>query len=141
MSEIRLTVPLPPVSLRANSRSHWRRKNTNADDYSRAVYLCAYDALQPVYRDQNPPWDAADVHYEWHYASAEPDLGNIPGNVKVLQDILCMAPPTKAGANRFYLGLVDNDRHISPTYSMVKEARRAAERVVVTLQPRMKGIA
>ena len=137
MNSITFDVPLPPTSLRANSRSHWALKKKHADVYSRAVWGWAMDALASV---RGMPWPAADVHYEWHYATTQPDEGNIPGNVKYLQDILCVAPvlPMEQAAvyKRTHLGIVENDRNVHPTYSMVKETRRAAQRVVVTVTER-----
>ena len=126
--EIRFTVPLPPPSLRANSRAHWATKKRDADDYSEGI---AWSMMSV--RREGCPWKRAAVHYDWHYCGNQPDPGNIPGNVKYLQDIICCAPATMAGRDRYYLGIVENDKHITPTYAMTQEKRRAAQRVEVVI--------
>ena len=136
-------VPLPPVALRANSRAHWTAKKKAADAYSHEVESAVWDETRSQYPrslrwNYVYPWAKATVHYEWRYAGVQPDLGNIPGNVKYLQDILCMAPklsPEQAEKyKRWHLGLVENDREITPTYEISKVATKAEEAVVVTLR-------
>ena len=142
--EITFTVPLPPPALRANTRAPWYVRKDAADMYSKVVMWAAgplYSDAQACahgYADYGYPWARATVHYEWRYAGVQPDLGNIPGNVKYLQDILCMAPklsPEQAEKyKRWHLGLVENDREITPTYEISKVATKAEEAVVVTLR-------
>lgn len=141
---VRFSVPLPPSALRANTRAHWRTKAAAKQDYSRAVWgwvMVNEQALMAyLFRDANPPWQAAAVHYEWHYCGNAPDAGNLGPNVKALQDIICTAPNNGLQKNNtMYLGLVENDRNIRPTYSMVQESRRAAEHVVVTIHELREG--
>jgi hypothetical protein len=140
-SVIRFSVPLPPPPLRSNSRHHWGAKVRAKQDYSRAVWgwvmVNEHEQMTAFFRDQDPPWKAAAVSYEWHYCGNAPDEGNLGQNLKALQDIICVAPDNGLQVNNtIYLGLVENDKHIAPSYSMVKEARRAAERVEVTVTQR-----
>lgn len=137
---ITFRVPLPPPSLRGNSRAHWSRKKKDADEYSERVW-CAFNEqtganCYDVWRNgrNTKPWKKARVHYEWRYAGVEPDHGNLGGHTKYLQDMLCMAPRGAAGRDRWYLGLVEDDRGITATYEAVKVKRRAEEAVVVTIE-------
>jgi hypothetical protein len=126
------------VSLRGNSRAHWATKKRDADAYSEEVYFAYAD---PIDRETRIiaewGWAHAAVTYTWCYAGAMPDLGNIPGNVKYLQDILCAAPvlgPKQTRKyRRWHLGLVENDRNIIPEYRLVKVQHRAEERVEITV--------
>ena len=140
--EVSFTVPLPPPALRANTRAPWYVRKDAADVYSELVMWAAgplYSDVQACVHgcaDYGYPWAKAAVHYEWRYAGARPDLGNIPGNVKYLQDIICKAPKLPAGVlyRRYHLGLVENDREITQTYEISKVATKAEECVVVTLR-------
>ena len=140
MSEsIEFTVPLPPVSLRANSRAHWSKKKRDADAYSEAVWRAAfYQDCSPVRLAiradrQEVPWAAAHVVYTWHYCGVAPDHGNLGANTKYLQDILCMAPKSKAGKDRYYLGIVENDSGLTCEYHMEKVAKRTLENVHIKI--------
>lgn len=125
MSVIEFTVPLPPVTLRANGRAHWRTKTRDADTYSVAVLL-AWESCEGIISPQRGvAWKKATVTYRWRYAGVAPDLGNLGGNTKYLQDILCMAPKSKAGKNRWYLGLVEDDKGITPVYELEKVAHKS----------------
>ena len=153
---IRFEVPLPPPSLRANSRAHWSKKKSDADEYSEDVYayfvgsvgnlnpapsvmtMAVYGAnVQYIARQMSEagfPWSAAHVHYEWHHAGVAPDHGNLGGNTKYLQDILCMAPKNaKPGYKRWHLGIVEDDAGIVAAYEAVKCAKRADEKVIITI--------
>lgn len=140
--EIRFDVPLPPVSLRANSRAHWAKKKADADAYSEDVWTAWVEDWSESDSSvaDSVPWDHADVTYVWYFAGVEPDHGNLGGNVKYLQDSICMAPKNYAGRdlakNRWYLGLVGDDRFIHATYQAVKVPHRTDERVEVTIRRR-----
>jgi hypothetical protein len=135
MSEGRVVfnVGLPPVSLRANSRAHYRRKKKDADEYSVAI---AADAEFQICREHTAlPMKKARVRYVWHYAGVEPDHSNLGGHTKYLQDILCMAPKNaKPGYRRWHLGILEDDRGITAEYEAVKVAHRKDERVEITVE-------
>lgn len=145
---IRFSVPLPPVSLRANSRAHWATKKKDADDYSEAVFwegrnqTLRWARCRPANNDfhlrdgtvlLHPalPWEKAHVTYTWHYAGVEPDHANLGAHTKYLQDCLQVAPKNGAGANRYYLGIVENDRGIVAEYKLEKVPHRKDERVEI----------
>lgn len=132
---VRFSVPLPDPALRSNSRSHWRTKMGAKQDYSRAVWGWWLMAETPVWQAWLP-WKAARVTYTWKYCGVAPDAGNIPANLKALQDILCMAPNTGKLAvnNMTYLGIVEDDKHIEPVYLMERVSRRAAQCVEVLIE-------
>jgi len=154
---IELTCPLPPPALRKNSRADWRQRAEQARDYSWEVNQC-YQAWLSETNDAamrrriraypgetvtgivgGPevfwlPWPAARVSYEWRYCGARPDQANIPANVAVLQDILCVAPTNLALSKRCYLGLVENDREIQAEWSMTNVKHKVDECVVITLR-------
>lgn len=135
---VEFTVALPPVSLRANARSHWRTKKADADRYSEYVHMDYYasNLWSSSAAARTKPWSKAHVVYTWRYAGTAPDHGNLGGNTKVLQDCLQMAPANGAGANRYYLGLVENDSGLTCEYRMEKVAHRSEEGVVVTITKR-----
>lgn len=133
MGRVEFSVPLPPPSLRANNRSHWARKKKAADSYSKDVYARFASILYCQCEDRGWPWLKARVRYEWRHAGVAPDHGNLGGNTKYLQDIICMAPKAKAGANRWYLGIVENDKGITAEYQAVKVKTKAEECVRVTI--------
>lgn len=132
---IEFTVPLPPVILRANGRGHYMAKGRAADEYSHMVGVMTYDS--PIWRKPafgTFPWPAAHVTYTWCYSGVRPDHGNLGGNTKYLQDILCMAPKSKAGKNRWYLGLIEDDKGIEATYLLERVSHKADEAVVIRVE-------
>lgn len=139
---ITFTVPLPPPSLRANSRAHWATKKQDADAYSVLVGAWTYDSdinKKPHYGTY--PWEKAHVTYTWRSCGVQPDHGNLGGNTKYLQDILCMAPRSAAGRDRWYLGLCADDKGITASYVAEKCAKKADECVVVTIEEIREGAA
>jgi hypothetical protein len=136
-ARVEFSVPLPPVSLRANSRAHWARKKKDADEYSLAVLgqFAPWSFYDPA---QTWPWKAAKVHYLWQYCGVRPDHSNLGGHTKYLQDILCVAPnlsPQQAEKyKRWHMGIVENDSGICASYSLYKVKHRDQERVVVTIE-------
>lgn len=138
---VQFSVPLPPPSLRANSRAHWSRKKKDADEYSEDVFTdCqALGARStPVHAAKLRgilPMKAARVRYEWRHAGVAPDHGNLGGHTKYLQDILCMAPKNaKPTYKRWHLGLVEDDKGITAEYEAVKVKTKAEECVVITVE-------
>ena len=142
MSErIEFTVPLPPVSWRKNSRATRWYKTADAVAYSETVYATACDsfatrvamALSSAVR----PWARARVSYEWRYCGTKPDPANVPANVALLQDILCMAP--NVGIQRHpskitYLGLIEDDKHIEPSWTATRVRHRTDECVRIEIE-------
>lgn len=154
---IELTCPLPPPSLRKNSRAGWRQRAEQARLYSWEVNQCyqawlseTNDALIRLRIRAYPgetvsgvvggpevfwlPWPRAIVAYEWRYCGAQPDQANIPANVAVLQDILCMAPDNGSQSKRCYLGICENDRDLIPSWSMKRVSHKSDECVVVIIE-------
>lgn len=158
-ASIVLSVPLPPVSLRANSRAHWSRKKKDADEYSNAVYDAwnwGEGSLKRDYSGRTPvgviaedvirwldtpmpedscPWEKADVEFVWKYCGVAPDHSNLGGNTKYLLDIICVAPnlgPKQAAKySRWHLGLIENDRNVTATYRMERVAHKADTGVLI----------
>lgn len=134
---LEMTLPLPPVVLRANGRAHYMVKNRAADAYSLEVLGCFAPWSFFAQRTINPwPWLKAHVTYTWCYSGVRPDHGNLGGNTKYLQDILCMAPKSKAGKNRWYMGVIEDDKGIEANYLLYKVAHKADECVVVRIEKR-----
>lgn len=134
---IEFMMPLPPPSLRSNSRAHWRTKVTAKQAYSRAVFVWYAEQPYQFFADRfGFPWKAARVTYTWRHAGVAPDLGNIGPNVKALQDILCMAPKTRQANGTTYLGLIEDDKGIEPVYKLEKVARRAVEGILIQIERR-----
>lgn len=148
---VTLTVPLPPVSLRANSRAFWRLKKVDADVYSGSVLFAVRDHTAncyafgcPLCLERQPlRWPKAHVRYVWKYAGVEPDHSNLGGHTKYLQDILCVAPklsPKQAEKyHRWHLGIVENDRGITAEYEAVKVPHRRLEAISVTVRRGERG--
>ena len=128
---VEFEVPLPPPQCRANSRSHWARRSAAALRYSESVYVAVARQGVAIPRE---PWKSANVTYTWHYCNGQPDRSNLGGHTKLLQDLLCMAPPS--ATKRYYLGIVEDDRHIWPTYQLVKVPHRINECVHVRIERR-----
>lgn len=130
---IELTVPLPPTSLRSNSRSHWGQKVRDKVVYSRDVYaewMCRAD------RYRHALVEKATVLYVWCHAGTTPDVANLGANLKALQDFLCMAPNTGKQRNDcYYLGIIGDDRNIRPLYRALKVEHRRDECVRVLIAP------
>lgn len=139
LEQIEFVVSLPPASLRANSRAHWATKKRDADSYSLRV---VDDWLEHCQNDgfyvHSDVWQKAHVLYVWKYAGSPPDHGNLGGNTKYLQDILCCAPklsPKQAEKyKRWHLGLVEDDAGITAEYRAEKVARKDQECVEVTIR-------
>ena len=128
---VEFEVPLPPASLRSNARAHWRKRKADADAYSEGVAW----SMMSVRRD-GCPWAAARVTYTWRYCGNKPDVSNVAGSTKHLQDIICMAPKNGAGKDRYYLGIVENDREIEPVYKLERVAHRDQQGVTIRIERR-----
>lgn len=142
---IAFSCPLPPVSLRPNRRAaHWATRAKVADEYSEQVCVAAMMSrphlsnAQAVIVGIDKPWPQATVTYTWRYCGVAPDIDNIAGALKCLQDTLCMAPPpnkrTKAKRDRWYLGLIENDSGIEATFKREKVKTKAEECVVIEIE-------
>lgn len=132
---ISFLVPLPPSALRPNRRApHWATRRKAADEYSEDVWCDAHVSGAVCDRwSLKMPWLRARVTYTWRYAGVAPDIDNIAGALKALQDCLCVAP-VKASKDRWYLGLVENDQGIEATFKREKVARKADEGVYVEIE-------
>lgn len=133
-------VPHPPSALRPNRRAaHWATRYKAADEYSEAVFVAWMergDGPATWFKwaaRTNGPYKAARVVYTWRHAGVAPDIDNIAGAIKVLQDCLCVAP-AKASEDRYYLGLIENDQGIEATFRRQKVSRRADEGVFVEIE-------
>ena len=145
VERISFLVPHPPKALRPNRRAaHWATRAKAADEYSEVVVDQAYfvsiwpkpelDTAIVTHR-KTLPWERARVTYTWRYAGVAPDIDNIAGALKCLQDTLCVAPPpnkrSKDKRNRWYLGLIENDSGIEATFKREKVKHKADEGVLV----------
>ena len=150
---IRFVVPLPPVMIRSNSRSHWARRVKAKQEYSEAVLaaLANQTAMQVLGRpatllgvamvmgivpegmERKGPWAKARVTFTWK-ACHLPDQSNVLGNCKALLDILCMAPKTAQTNNTTYLGLIEDDKGVIATGAVEKVSHRHEECVVVVIE-------
>ena len=132
---IRFTVPLPPVFVRSNSRSHWARRVKAKQEYSECVFDHWLDVCREyrnAYMLEDVPFDAARVTFTWR-ACHLPDQANVLGNCKALLDILCMAPKTTQTNNTTYLGLLEDDRNVEAIGKVEKVSKRVDECVVVEI--------
>lgn len=132
---VSFAVPLPPRSLRANGRSHWAIRKRDADAYSLDVYRAL---LATGVQRLGQRWRRARVTYVWCHAGVAPDHGNLGGNTKYLQDILCTAPklpPDQAKKyRRWHLGIIANDAGIEAVYRLRKVPSRKEERCEITIE-------
>ena len=137
MDSITFFVPLPPPACRSNSRAFWAAKVKAKQAYSEAVYAAAVGTLSGrvgiALASAVAPWQRARVTYTWRYCGVAPDLGNLGGNTKALQDILCMAPKTMQANGTTYLGLIEDDKGITPVYELEKVKHKTDEGVLVTI--------
>lgn len=139
MSVIEFEVPLPPKAIRSNSRYFWAAKVKAKREYSDAVYQAAcenfYARVAMGLSSAVAPWQRARVTYTWRYCGVAPDLANLGGNTKALQDFLCMAPNIGRRENGCtYLGLIEDDKGITPVYQLEKVAHRTDECVVIRIE-------
>lgn len=132
-------VPLPPLVIRSNNRSHWARRVKAKQAYSAAVFLVCREARAwPMGRNERGfPWQRARVTFTWR-ACHEPDQPNVVPNCKALLDILCMAPPEKPGTKHrnatTYLGLIEDDRGVEAIGKVEQVRHRADECVIVEVE-------
>ena len=152
---VEFAVPHPPNALRPNRRAaHWATRSKAADEYSEEVYAYAmgmamgfnfggvmtsavYGCKPDGLKLRGGPWQRATVTYTWRYAGVAPDIDNIAGALKVLQDCLCMAPANgKPGRNRYFLGLIENDSGIEATFKREKVAHKDQQCVLVQITKR-----
>lgn len=128
---LELIFPLPPASLRSNSRAHWARKMRDKVAYSRDVYA---SWMVKQERFEGGVIASASVLYVWRFSGAVPDLANIGANLKALQDFLCFAPDNGRQRNDcHYLGIIRDDRQIRPIFRAMKVAKRSDECVQVLI--------
>ena len=130
LERITFLCPLPPVELRANNRAHWAQRKRAADEYSIDVVLAVWAAYGGALLRWQPSVRGR-VRYTWRYAGVRPDPGNVPGNVKYLQDILCVAPwlgsRQAARYKRWHLGLFEDDSELEAAYKLEKVRQKADE--------------
>lgn len=107
-------------------------KGRDADRYSEDVLAAFSGVVLPSEWPQPQRWKKAHVTYTWCYAGVAPDHGNLGGNVKYLQDILCFAP-RKAAVNRWYMGICENDSGITAEYVLEDVKHRDAQCVIVQI--------
>jgi len=134
---IRFQVPLPPVWIRSNNRSHWTRRTGVKQAYSERVLECWRDVSQGRYDrwSVGPSLAQARVTFTWR-ACHLPDQANVLGNCKALLDILCMAPKTTQPNNTTYLGIIEDDKGVEAIGKIEKVAHRHEEAVLVEIEKR-----
>jgi len=126
---IRFEVPLPPVELRSNARSHWGRRVKAKQEYSEAVF----DEFMAIGERMLTRWKQAKVTFTWR-ACRLPDQANVLGNCKALLDILCMAPKSTQPNNTTYLGLIEDDKGVIAEGRVEKCAHRSEECIVIEIR-------
>ena len=137
---ITLMLPLPPPALRSNSRAFWAAKVKAKQAYSVEVWEAWLETDAALWREtgtyrmSDPAWKRARVTYTWRHCGVAPDLGNLGGNTKALQDILCMAPKTMQANGTTYLGLIEDDKGITPEYRLKKVKHRAEQGVEIVIE-------
>lgn len=114
-----LTMPLPPLPLRPNGRSHWRVKAKATKLYRELAYLRAKQAIGKAFP---PRWAKASVHCAFYFRTVRfQDPDNCISSMKAGFDGLADA------------GMVGNDRNLWPDRpSMAKDAKNP--RVVITVR-------
>lgn len=130
---IRFTVPLPPVAIRSNSRSHWAWRSRKKQAYSEDVYSAACESLDARVWMALEPLQRARVTFTWQ-ACHLPDQANVLSNCKALLDILCTAPKSTQTNNTYYLGLIEDDKGVEAIGRVEKVAHRHLEGVDVTIE-------
>ena len=130
--------PLPPHGLRRNTQYRSPQAlGRLKDEYSIDVVLAVWAAYGGALLRWQPSVRGR-VRYTWRYAGVRPDPGNVPGNVKYLQDILCVAPRLgsrqAARYKRWHLGLFEDDSELEAAYKLEKVRQKADEGVWVELE-------
>lgn len=135
---IELRFSLPPAGMRRNHESNRWAMNALKDQYSRTMYIEWLKQHAPLPRAY---WHASplNVAVTWRQCG-EGDVDNTLAALKPLFDNLGCAPATKAGANRYYLGVYESDNQIKRIcVEREKVAHRSEEGVVVTITKREEG--
>lgn len=127
---MRLDVPLPPASLRRNhGATKWQ--SGVKDEYSAIVYQWA---LMSGWRPSQSLAGPLKLDLTWRQ-TGHGDVDNCLAGAKALLDCLGMAPKTKAGANRTYLGIYEDDAQIVEiTVRREQVKRRAVEGITLTIE-------
>lgn len=129
--EIRLVFSLPPAGLRRNHEANRFTLNALKDEYSRTMmqeYVGNGYAAQYGHPRVRGP---LHVEVTWRQCG-EGDVDNTLSALKPLFDNLGMAPVTKAGANRYYLGVYESDSQIKRIcVERQRVSKRDQERVEV----------
>lgn len=138
MPEIVLTFSLPPPGLRRNHEANRYKANALKDAYSLTMHE---EWIQQMGRGRvrvlNSDTDVA-AEIVWRQCG-EGDVDNTLAALKPLFDNLGMAPVTKAGANRYYLGVYESDSQIKRIcVERERVSKKADEMVVITLRERVK---
>lgn len=132
MSEIVLTFSLPPAGLRRNHEANRYKANALKDAYSERMYQ---QFLHYPTNGITAQFDL-DVEIVWRQCG-EGDVDNTLSALKPLFDNLGMAPVTKAGANRYYLGVYESDSQIKRIcVERERVSKKALEGVTITLRAR-----
>jgi len=99
MSDLIVTLPLPPKTLSPNARSHWAAKGHAARDYRWAAKMACLAALREA--GEVIAWDAAEVEPHFYFrVKRVRDPDNLAACLKSARDGLADA------------GLVKNDCNI-----------------------------
>lgn len=131
-AEVVLRFSLPPAGLRRNHEANRWAMTVLKDQYSERMYLDRCD------NKLWPPPIRGDIEAEvvWKQCG-EGDVDNTLAALKPCFDNMGMAPPTKAGANRYYLGVYESDSQIKRIcVERERVSKRADECVVIKLRPR-----
>jgi Holliday junction resolvase RusA-like endonuclease len=118
MKCITITLPHPPLPLRPNSRTHWRKKAQSVKAYRQQAKVYAIGALAM----QNAPlWEKAKVQVVWRCTKRiHPDPDNIIASLKAAFDGLADA------------GVVTDDRGLWPERPVIETGAHWPE-VVLTV--------
>jgi Holliday junction resolvase RusA-like endonuclease len=99
MSDLIVTVPLPPSLLQPNRKSHWAKKSRAVRDYRWAAKMACLAALREA--KEIIAWDAAEVEPHFYFrVKRRRDPDNLAASLKAARDGLADA------------GLVKNDCNI-----------------------------
>ena len=116
---VTIVLPHPPLPLRPNSRTHWRKKAQAVKAYRLAARLAARTTLG---MDAPPCWVKARVKVIWRSRTLiHPDPDNIIASLKAAFDGLADA------------GIVENDRGLWPERPRI-ETRASWGEVVITVE-------
>ena len=119
MTSLTITIPLPPKSVKANARSHWRKKAQGAHTYRKQAWAAAVVAV----KRKPPRWLKAKMEVKAYFPTTNfPDPTNLMASLKAAEDGLQDA------------GVIQNDRDLWPERpQMFKDAENP--RIELTITP------